>query len=334
MDIQKELKETTKILDELVPFTNEAKEHIFLKIETKKINRRFKMPVVRYKLGVTFAIALICLSIGVTVSPIAAQYAEPIIKLFHKGKEVAEVKTHHPITDQIASDLDIEKELEEIRNNTKNGEVRAVYIRESNPGVMRTEGKPYNLTTVIQKPVSITSLELIENEIKIKTIEEYTYLPLRKDQSDWRKGEDIKLPRETINEYQFSEGSISYRIGEYDSESLVEEAKRTGNPIVIKDLPVTDEVSGLWFKYKNNNSNFTLWLTFGQQADGMEFPDLDKVVEVTKINVRDSEAVYINHGDSKSITWIEERDGKKTKYFLSSETLTKEEMLKIPENLF
>jgi hypothetical protein len=334
MDIQKELKGTTKILDEVVPFTNEAKEQVFLKIEKNKTNRLFTIPTVRYKLGVTFAVALLSFSIIVTLSPIAAPYTEPIIKLFHKGKEVAEVKTHHSITENIDSELDINKEIEKIRTSMKNGEVKAVYVRESHPGVARTSGKPYDLTTVIQKPTFITNLASIKNEIKNKTIEEYITLHLRKDQSEWRMGEDIKLPRETVNEYQFSEGSISYRISDFESESLVEESENTGNPIVMKDLPVTDEVSSLWFKYKNNDSNFALWLTFGQQAEGIEFPDLDRAIEVTKIIVGDSEAVYIDHGNSKSITWVEDIDGKKTKYYLSSETLTKKEILAVQENLF
>lgn len=335
MDINKEWKETTKILDEIVPFTQDDKAQILTKIEASKLSPLpNKRPFFRHTLGASVAAALLCLTIGVGFSPLAAPLTEPIIKLFSKGEQVSQVKTHKPFSDKINTDLNIEEEIAKIKNSMKAGEVKQVYVRENNAGVARGNGQPYNLNTVIAKPLFITNWDSMVKEIEDKTIQEYVTLAFRKDQSDWRKGQDIKLPLQFVSDFTFKEGGINYLANAFDSEELVEEAVQTGKNIIIKDLTFTDEITSLSLKYQKNNSSFNLNLNFGQGWDTTELPGLENAKEISKVKFGNNEAAFVDDGTTKQLIWVDKVNEKITNYMLSSEELTKEELENVLKNLF
>jgi hypothetical protein len=335
MDINKEWKETTKILDKIVPFTQDDKAQILTKIETSKLSPLpNKRPFFRHTLGASIAAALLCLTIGVGFTPLAAPLTEPIIKLFSKGEQVSQVKTHQPISEKINTDLNIEEEITKIKNSMKAGEVKQVYVRENNAGVARGNGQPYNLNTVIAKPLFISNWDSMVKEIEDKTIQEYVTLAFRKDQSDWRKGKDIKLPLQSVSDFTFKEGGINYLANAFDSEKLVEEAVQTGKNIIIKDLTFTDEITSISLKYQNDNSSFHLNLNFGQGWDTTELPGLENAKEFSKVKFGNNEAAFVEDGTTKQLIWVDKVNEKITNYMLSSEELTKEELENVLKNLF
>jgi hypothetical protein len=335
MDINKDWKETTKILDEMVPFTADAKAQILQKIDASKITPLpYKRPFYRRTIGASVAAAVLFLSIGVGFSPLAAPLTEQLIKLFSNGEQVSEVKTYQPISEKINTELNIEEEIAKINRSLKAGEAKQIYIRENNTGITRGNGQPYNLTTVIAKPLFISNWDTVVKEIENKTIQEFVTLALRKDQSDWRKGQDIKLPLQSVSDFTFKEGGINYRANAFDSEELVEEAVQSGKNIIIKDLTFTDEITSISLKYQNDNSSFHLNLNFGQGWDTTELPGLENAKEISKVKFGNNEAAFVDDGTTKQLIWVDKANEKITNYMLSSEELSKEELENVLKNLF
>jgi hypothetical protein len=190
------------------------------------------------------------------------------------------------------------------------GNAVAIYVAEANPE---------QIVSSIVKPVIIQDLAQI-NSYPIGDL-------------------NLSLSYDILNKYQFHEGKITYNVLSelIDIEAMVKEANRTGKGVIVKELPVSEDVASISCEYITTNSDdnqpaFTIGITkwYGNMLRRHK-NDNESLVDFESVMIGDSEVLYENLIEGKHVTWI--NDGYHYQLFSKQSTMTKEELLRIAEQI-
>lgn len=194
--------------------------------------------------------------------------------------------------------------------NLTQGQAVAIYVEDDNP---------QNIIVSQQEPLTTRDINEL-NTYQLDSLD-YAFMP------------------ELLHKYEFAEGAVTYNtpIPTDYFELMQQEARKTGESVIIKEIEASDEIVSIKADYFQKEQiegipGFTVFLVKWpgdkiiqtQEEDGM-------VDEYEKIMLDNSEILYKATSDQKEITWVS--NGYYYNISSKQELMTKEELLEITNAL-
>ena len=197
------------------------------------------------------------------------------------------------------------------RNN-----VMEAIIKELKPGM----GKGIYIADLGEKKIS--------QQTNYKAVEWNAGLPaLREKASPWELSFPMDAELENIQVYYGFDNLTNQEIDE-----MIEESRRTGKHVVLRDLRPNHTLVGLSVTYNKGGRDFEFRI-FGTTKSRIQLSDLEDYT-YENVQIRGNEAVYIGDDEKQQLIWIEmDSRGKVLQYEIGTEGSDRDWVISIAESL-
>lgn len=150
---------------------------------------------------------------------------------------------------------------------------------------------------------------------------------LREKASPWELSFPMDAELENIQVYYGFDNLTNQEIDE-----MVEESRRTGKHVVLRDLRPNHKLVGLSVTYNKGGRDFEFRI-FGTTKSRIQLSDLEDYT-YENVQIRGNEAVYIGNDEKQQLIWIEmDSRGKALQYEIGTEGSDRDWVISIAESL-
>ncbi|MBD7966701.1 hypothetical protein [Paenibacillus gallinarum] len=150
---------------------------------------------------------------------------------------------------------------------------------------------------------------------------------LREKASPWELSFPMDAEIENIQVYYGFDNLTNQEIDE-----MIEESRRTGKHVVLRDLRPNHTLVGLSLTYNKRGQNFEFRI-FGTTKSRIQLSDIEDYT-YENVQIRGNEAVYIGNDEKQQLIWIEmDSRGKALQYEIGTEGSDRDWVISIAETL-
>lgn len=150
---------------------------------------------------------------------------------------------------------------------------------------------------------------------------------LREKASAWELSFPVDAELENIQVYYGFDNLTNQEIDE-----MVEESRRTGKQVVLRDLRPNHTLVGLSVAYNKGGRDFEFQI-FGTTKSRIQLSDIEDYT-YENVQIRGNEAVYIGNDEKQQLIWIEmDSRGKALQYEIGTEGSDRDWVISIAESL-
>lgn len=160
--------------------------------------------------------------------------------------------------------------------------------------IMKTKDNPRDTVQILNKAVIIGNLEELYGKLD----------------------NQFRSPASLPQGYEFEEGSIGYKYNDSDIQEIIKDAKVASSDYLIRKLAPTKDLSHYSITYRKDLSPIFINVIFDYPIKTIY--DINAGQKNQIINIKDFEAVYIEHDQFGEVAWLEEIDGSTTYFSIRS----------------